>query len=338
MHREQIISAMQACDQLIASEDGADILVNRALGQLERLADKTGQDLSAITAPLDRAAAELEEARSSLEDLSADIDFDATTQSEIDNRLFKLRSIARKHNVETDELPDLLDDLRNRLNAIDDRGDSLMDLAKREQAAEREYEKLADQLHDERHDSAEQIENAIHPELSDLKLENATFQVSITTMGRDRWGPHGKDGIEFLIATNPGMTPGPIQKIASGGELARLMLALKVVLAGAASAPTLIFDEVDAGVGGAVADAVGRRLHTLGQQIQVLVVTHSPQVAARADHHWQIAKTSDAGRARTTIQAIDQSDRLEEIARMLAGQSVTDEARAAAKKLITADG
>ena len=177
---------------------------------------------------------------------------------------------------------------------------------------------------------------AIAAELPPLKLEKAQFATAVETVPESDWGPHGRDRVAFQVATNPGAPPGPLNRVASGGELARFMLALKVVLARGGSAPTLIFDEVDSGISGAVAAAVGDRLGRLGRDLQVLVVTHSPQVAARAGSHWRVAKASAGDRAATTVAALADDERREEIARMLSGATVTDQARAAADSLIAA--
>jgi len=225
------------------------------------------------------------------------------------------------------------------LTSVDDGAQHIAELAAKMDTTRAAYERAADRLQAQRQKSAASLDKRISQEFSGLRLGNARFETSLESMNEAEWGQHGKDRVAFLVATNPEQPAGPIHKIASGGEMARFMLALKVVLAEADPVPTLIFDEVDAGIGGAVAAAVGERLSDLGEACQALVVTHSPQVAARGTHHWRVSKSEPAndeadGRVWTTVEALDAAARKEEIARMLAGAKITDEARAAADSLL----
>jgi DNA repair protein RecN (Recombination protein N) len=236
--------------------------------------------------------------------------------------------------VPVDELADLREKLSERLAGLDDR-DSRVAAAVRAAGEQRAaYKRAAETLSAARRKTAEKLDAAVMRELKPLKLERATFETAIAALDESNWGETGMDKIAFAVATNPGQPPGSLSKIASGGELARFMLALKVVLARASAVPVLVFDEVDSGIGGATADAVGERLARLAETQQVLVVTHSPQVAARGNHHWQVSKGMKAGAMSTEVVTLDRAGRGEEIARMLSGAEVTAEARAAAAKLI----
>jgi len=288
---------------------------------------------------LDRAAAELEEAARQLRSLASEVDASPAELRELEDRLFALRDLARKHRVEPDALPAFRTEIENRLAAIDDRGGELERQRKAVDDAFAAYAALAEELSARRKTAAAKLDEAVMAELAPLKLEKATFATRVEPLAQDQWGPDGMDRVAFEVATNPGAAPGPIARIASAGELSRFMLALKVVLASVSTVPTLVFDEVDSGIGGATAAAVGERLARLGRDVQVLVVTHSPQVAARGAHHWRVQKggagadRDDKG-AITRVEELPDPDRREEIARMISGHHVTDEARAAADSLI----
>jgi DNA repair protein RecN (Recombination protein N) len=264
----------------------------------------------------------------------ADADLDPRQLEHVEERLFALRALARKHAVAVDDLARLREDFAQRLASLEDGGHVVERLRKEEAEASRDYGAAASRLSAGRLAAAGRLDSAVAGELDPLHLGKARFVTRVDALEERDWGPHGRDGVAFEVATNPGVPPGPLNRIASGGELARFTLALKVVLASADPVPTLIFDEVDAGVGGAVAAAVGERLARLACDVQVLVVTHSPQVAARGDHHWRIAKTVGERDARTCVEVLDPPGRKEEIARMLAGARVTPEARAAAESLL----
>jgi DNA repair protein RecN (Recombination protein N) len=254
--------------------------------------------------------------------------------AQVEDRLFALRALARKHDVAPDALADHGTVLAERLSAIEDSDAEIARLAKATAAAQDAYDKAAGALSASRTKAARKLETAMGRELPPLKLEKARFRVTLQPLDVEQRGGDGAERVVFEIAANPGTEPGPLNKVASGGELARVMLALRVVLAGQGTAPTLVFDEVDSGISGATADAVGERLARLGLRLQVLVVTHSPQVAARGDQHWRVAKQGTTRKTATTVEELASTERREEIARMLAGATVTDEARAAADKLL----
>jgi DNA repair protein RecN (Recombination protein N) len=305
-----------------------------ALRQIRRVADKVDGRLDPAVGALDRALSEVIEAQALLERAMADADLDPRQLEHVEERLFALRALARKHGVAVDDLARLREDFAQRLASLEDGGHVVARLQEEEADVLRHYGAAARRLSTGRAAAAGRLDAAVAGELEPLRLGKARFVTRVETLEEREWGPHGRDRVAFEVATNPGIPPGPLARIASGGELARFTLALKVVLAGADPVPTLIFDEVDAGVGGAVAAAVGERLARLARDVQVLVVTHSPQVAARGNHHWRIAKTVGEKRARTAVEVLDPPGRKEEIARMLAGARVTAEARAAAESLL----
>ncbi|HYN39550.1 MAG TPA: DNA repair protein RecN, partial [Rhodospirillales bacterium] len=305
-----------------------------ALRSLQRVAAKAEGRLDAAIAALDRALSDAVEGHALLEKTLADADLDPRQLETIEERLFALRAQARKHGVAVDDLARLHGEMARRVSGLEDGEAVLKGLRRDEAAAEARFRAAAATLGEGRRAAAVQLDAAMSGELAPLRLGKARFATRVEALPPDEGGAHGCDRVAFEVATNPGLPPGPLARIASGGELARFTLALKVVLAGADPVPTLIFDEVDAGVGGAVAAAVGERLARLACDVQVLVVTHSPQVAARADHHWRIAKSEADRTVRTSVEVLDAAGRTEEIARMLAGAQVTEEARAAAVSLL----
>jgi len=252
----------------------------------------------------------------------------------IETRLFELRAAARKHRCEVDDLPELMRAMREELNAIESGEARIADLEAAAKAASGTYRARAEALHANRVSAALQLDDAVAAELAPLKLDAARFRTAVAELPEERWGPHGLDSVEFLISTNPGAEFGSLAKIASGGELSRFILALKVALAEQGGAATVIFDEIDRGVGGAVASAIGERLARLADGGQLLAVTHSPQVAARGGTHYLIAKTSEGTVTRTSVELLDSAGRQEEIARMLSGAEITSEARAQADRLL----
>jgi DNA repair protein RecN (Recombination protein N) len=335
---EKLAAAMSEAAAVLRGGGGAPSCIERlrdALRQLERLRQKgLGERLDPVVMALDRAVAETEEAQAQLERLLVDTDLEPAALERVEERLFALRAAARKHGVAADDLPSVAEDLSGRLAALDDGATDLAALGRAEREAADAYARVAAHLSERRRAAAADFDAAVAAELEPLRLGKARFLTRIELLDDDAAGPAGRDEVSFEVATNPGMPPGPLAKIASGGELARFMLALKVVLAQADPVPVLIFDEVDAGIGGAVAAAVGERLARLAQSVQVLVVTHSPQVAARGDSHWRISKVMQGEVARTLVEVLDAAGRREEIARMLAGSRITDEARAAAASLL----
>ncbi len=285
-------------------------------------------------AALDRAVIEGGEAEDRLRAAAEALEFDPLALETAEARLFELRALARKHRCEVDHLPDKMREFRTALASIEG-GEAQLDALEAEaKAAGDRYRAAAHALHAQRRAAAVRLDTAVAGELAPLKLDSARFLTSVTELPEERWGPSGMDAVEFLIATNPGADFAPLNKIASGGELSRFILALKVALAEQGGAATVIFDEIDRGVGGAVASAIGERLARLANGGQLLAVTHSPQVAARGQTHYLIAKSSEGTVTRTSVAVLDQARRQEEIARMLSGAAVTPEARAQADRLL----
>jgi DNA repair protein RecN (Recombination protein N) len=338
MHGEHLIDAMnKALGDLIRS-DGAEESLRTAGRRLEQVADKADGRLDEAIAALDRAAIEAAEGQALLEKARAEIDLDPQKLEAVEERLFALRAQARKHNVDVDDLPDLLARMRGQLADVEDGGARLVQLQKAEQDARAAFETVARSLSKARSKAAVALDKAVGHELAPLKMEKAVFVTAVEDLEEPAWGEHGCDKVTFEVSTNPGAPAGPLNRIASGGELSRFMLALKAVLASSDKISTIIFDEVDAGIGGAVAAAVGERLATLSEGAQVLVVTHSPQVASRGAYHWRVSKSGDEGQVRTAIETLSSDARKEELARMLAGAEVTEEARAAADSLLQGVG
>ena len=285
-------------------------------------------------AALDRAEEALAEAETLLSRLANEADADPRLLEQAEERLFALRAAGRKHGVAVTELPGLLADLRGRLAALETGSAEIAALEVRLSEARAAYAEAAARLSEARRKAATRLQAAVMAELPPLRLDKARFVVEAAPLEEAKWGAGGADAVRFLIATNPGQAPGQLDRVASGGELSRLMLALKVVLVSGGSVPTIVFDEVDSGVGGATAAAVGDRLARVADRVQVLVVTHSPQVAARGTAHLQVAKVAGRDRAATRVHPLDHGARREEIARMLAGETVTEAARAAADSLL----
>ena len=311
----------------------ADALRGAARG-LERL-PPPNEEAQPILALLAAAQDAVAEAETLLERLLQEGGPDPRRLEALEDRLFGLRAAARKHSVAVVELPALLENLKERLGALDAGTGRVAALETEAKRARDAYTEAAGALSAARREAAKRLETALAKELPPLKLDRARFVVEIAPRDESGWGPDGMDRVTFLVSTNPGQAPGRLEKIASGGELSRLMLALKVVLARGSPVPTLVFDEVDAGIGGATAAAVGERLSRVAERLQVLVVTHSPQVAARAAQQLRVAKRVRGERAATLVEPLDRRERREEIARMLAGERVTDAARAAADSLLT---
>jgi len=327
---ERIRADVVRAHQMLGPE-GAEGAMRDADRWLSAAADKAEGQLDAALAALERALIELGEAASGVEAALDAMAFDPRALEACEERLFALRAAARKHGVQPDALADLADTLAARLHALDAGEEGIAALAAEVARAEAEFQKAAAALSAARAEAAGRLDAAMAAELAPLKLERAVFS---TRLAAGEAGPEGTDAVAFTVATNPGAPAGPLDKIASGGELSRFLLALKVVLARGADALVLIFDEIDRGVGGATADAVGRRLATLAETAQVLVVTHSPQVAARGAHHFRVAKSVDAGMTTSRVEALPPPERVDEIARMIAGAEVTDAARAAAQALL----
>lgn len=308
-------------------------LIRSAARKLDRLADTHPMLADALTS-LDRAVIEASEAEDKLNAAARAIEFEPARLDEIEVRLFELRALARKHNVAPDAILSLQENLTARLESIQAGGEGLAKLEAEVAAKFAAYRDCATALSETRTAAAAKLDAAVKAELAPLKLDAAQFQTAVEQLAEDRWSASGMDRVEFLISTNPGAPFAPLTKIASGGELSRFILALKVALAEEGGAATIIFDEIDRGVGGAVAAAIGERLSRLAQRTQLLAVTHSPQVAAKGQAHYFIAKSSQGTVTRTGVILLDADARRQEIARMLSGAEVTDEARAQAERLL----
>lgn len=315
--------------------DRAEGQIADAIRWLESVADRAEGRLDPTLEALSRAMLELSEAISGVEDTLQSLSFDPLELERTEERLFAIRALARKHQVQPDDLGTFAENLRVRLSALDAGEGEIGKLRQALSDADARYEGAAVQLTIARKDAAAQLDSAMAAELAPLKMERAQFKTVIETAPP---GPEGRDSVTFTVVTNPGAPAGPLNKIASGGELSRFLLALKVCLAAGEDPKTLIFDEIDRGVGGATADAVGKRLAALADGAQVLVVTHSPQVAAKGGHHWRVEKrieTQDgADITLSTVVPLAVSDRIDELARMLSGDRVTDAARAQARELL----
>ena len=304
-----------------------------AARRLDRIAPEHPLLAEALGA-LDRAVIEAGEAEEKLQAAAEALVHDPAALDAAETRLFELRALARKHRCEVDQLPELMRTMRGQLDSIEGSEAQLDALEAAAKEAGQRYRAEAQALHDRRVAAALRLDEAVARELAPLKLDAARFRTAVTPLPEDKWGAGGTDAVEFLIATNPGADFAPLTKIASGGELSRFILALKVALAEQGGAATVIFDEIDRGVGGAVASAIGERLARLSADGQLLAVTHSPQVAARGRMHYMIAKSSDGTVTKTSVALLDEGGRQEEIARMLSGAQVTPEARAQADRLL----
>ena len=337
MQAEKSAEDLRATLEAVAGPQSPVPPLATAVRRLERRAAQAPALVEPVVKAIDSALTALDEARTHLEHALRVADFDPAELERIEERLFALRAAGRKYNVPVDELAALARRYESDLALIDAGAERLAALEKAAQEAVARYRQAAEELSAARKRAAQKLDKAVNAELKPLKLERAQFTTQIESEGE---GPEGLDRIEFWVRTNPGTRPGPLMKVASGGELARFLLALKVVLADRGSAPTLIFDEIDTGVGGATADAIGVRLARLSSGVQVIAVTHAPQVAARADRHYLITKDALAKgkRVATRVTELEAERRREEIARMLAGAEITAEARAAAERLIRAAG
>lgn len=312
--------------------NGAEGAISDGMRWLDGVLDKAEGQLDKPIAALERAMLELSDAVSGVEICLDNLHFDPSELEDTEERLFSIRGLARKHQVAPDELAAHAEVLRGKLAALDAGDSDISALKQKLTTAEADYEKAAGTLTLARQKAAQQLDKAVKAELAPLKMERADFR---TVVAEAPSGPEGRDAVAFTVATNPGAPAGPLNKIASGGELSRFLLALKVCLSQSREeARTMIFDEIDRGVGGATANAVGRRLAELADGGQVLVVTHSPQVAALGAHHWRVEKRVANDVTTSTVVPLDSSERADEIARMLAGDTVTAEARAAARALL----
>jgi DNA repair protein RecN (Recombination protein N) len=335
MQAEQYVSALDEAESVLGGETAFESRINAALRRLERRKDGAGGRLDEVCAVLDTLLHAFGESGSAIDQARRQFEFDPRDLEKSEERLFALRAAARKYRCKVDDLATVKDKLGADLQRLEDGSGILTRLQAEEKAARAVYETAADDLSARRRKVARQLDKSVLAELPALKLEKALFETAVES-DASKPGAQGVDRVEFKVATNPGTPLQPLMKIASGGELARFMLALKVVLAAKGSAPVLIFDEIDTGVGGAVADAIGKRLRSLAKDLQIIAVTHSPQVAAKANQHLLISKqqSSKDKRMSTTVAALSEVARREELARMLSGDTVTEAARAQAGELM----
>ncbi|RUW29709.1 DNA repair protein RecN [Mesorhizobium sp. M1E.F.Ca.ET.041.01.1.1] len=333
MRAEKIASEIHDAQDVLSGPSSPLPQLASLLRRLQRKAGEVPGLLDDVVKSLDEAMISLDAAQSGVETALRATEYDPQRLEKAEERLFSLRAASRKHNVAVDDLAQLRDTMAADLADLDAGEERLHGLEKQAAAAREAYDISAAQLSSLRHAAAAGLSKAVMAELPALKLERAEFIVEMVSDAESRM-EEGIDQVEFWVRTNPGTRPGPMMKVASGGELSRFLLALKVALADRGSAPTLVFDEIDTGVGGAVADAIGQRLARLSKRVQVLSVTHAPQVAARAATHFLISKSGGKDRVATGIAEMDRAARQEEIARMLAGATITDEARAAAERLL----
>ena len=332
INRDKLIEAINLSLDALQS-GGAEKAISGAQNILSKSSDMH-DDFEEVVETLNRAHIEISEAISSLQSISSSVDLDDENLEAIEERLFAMRSMAKKYNVDVDGLAGYCEQIREKLGLIENADIKLGQLEADLVEAKARYLEQAKSLTDARILAAKSLENALHKELAPLKMENTRLQVNIEAVDEDSWSAHGVDKVAFLASTNPGLPFAQLTKIASGGELSRFMLAMKVALSNVTSPPVMIFDEIDTGIGGAVADAVGKRLEKLGGKLQVMAITHQPQVAARANSHHKISKQQQEDNTFTNIVPLSIKQREEELARMLAGSKITGEARAAAAKLL----
>lgn len=336
MHAEKILESLNYAYQALSGDKDVSSMLRQAMSAVDKANQYVGGKYDDIYAALDSSLVEVADALERIESASADINLNTSEQENIDERLFALKDLARKHGVGVDDLADTLQEFKNKLNSIELGEDHINNLRQKEQESRLKYLEEAGLLHDERMNVSQKLDAKIMEELPPLKMEKARFVTVLEKLPESSWSEHGTDGVSFTVSTNPNSPQGPLGKIASGGELARFMLALKVNLAQSSKVGTMIFDEVDAGIGGATAQAVGERLSRLGADVQVLVVTHSPQVAAQGRQHYKVEKSTQDNITTTKVFELDDAARREEIARMLSGATITGEARAAADALLSA--
>ncbi|MAM68739.1 MAG: DNA repair protein RecN [Rhodospirillaceae bacterium] len=338
MNAEKIADALNGALEVITGSKGLQSSLSKTMRPLERANEQAAGSLKPALEAMERTANEAAAAADLLLEALRSTDLDPAQLERLDERLFALRALARKHNTDVASLSKLRDEFAAKLERLDNADRNLTRLEEKAKAANDHFQTTANMLFEKRKKVASKLDNAINAELPNLRLEKALFATSVTKLSESEWSSHGIDRINFEVTTNPGQPAGPINKVASGGELARLLLALKVALSTSNRVSTLVFDEVDAGVGGATAASVAERLSRLSDGAQVLVVTHSPQVAARGARHFRVMKSvtreTNAENTITSVTQLSSEERREEIARMLAGATVTEEARAAADSLI----
>lgn len=334
MNAEKIIDSLNYAYGALTERADVQGAIRSAQSAMDKANTLVDGRYQTIIDMLDQALIDISETVNELEEVSHNVSLNQNELENIEERLYALRGLARKHNVAVSDLPQTLVDFRNRLSTIELGEEGIAALRKAEDTAKLDYVKAANELSSARQAAALQLDNKVMSELPPLKMEKARFVTVVEKTDESGWSEKGFNNVYFTVATNPNSPQGPLNKIASGGELARFMLALKVNLAQSSSVATMIFDEVDAGVGGATAQAVGERLARLARDVQVLVVTHSPQVAACGNNHFKVEKSTADNVTTTTVRELTKIEKSEEIARMLAGEVITDAARAAAKVLM----
>ena len=334
MNAEKIIDSLNYAYGALTERADVQGAIRSAQSAMDKVNTLVDGRYQTIIDMLDQALIDISETVNELEEVSHNVSLNQNELENIEERLYALRGLARKHNVAVSDLPQTLADFRNRLSTIELGEEGIAALRKAEDTAKLDYVKAANELSSARQAAALQLDNKVMSELPPLKMEKARFVTVVEKTDESGWSEKGFNNVYFTVATNPNSPQGPLNKIASGGELARFMLALKVNLAQGSSVATMIFDEVDAGVGGATAQAVGERLARLARDVQVLVVTHSPQVAACGNNHFKVEKSTADNVTTTTVRELTKIEKSEEIARMLAGEVITDAARAAAKVLM----
>ena len=332
---ERTTQALLESNQILSGEGGVESQLSKALRALEHSKASAGGVLDNAYAALERALIETQEANSALENAGHTIESSGMNLEDLDDRLFALRDAARKHGVDPDGLIDLMNNINISLSMLRDNDASINTLKNAVDEALEVYLELSDTLSTIRKNAGDLLATSINNELPELHLNGAIFSLDIKPMAPGTWTANGRDIVTFMVQMNAGTSPAPLHKTASGGELSRLLLALKVSLAETSTEETIIFDEIDSGVGGATADAIGERLAELALRFQVMTITHSPQVAAKGDTHMKIEKSTTNGETSTTVSILSEEQRREELARMLSGSEITEEARAAATRLIS---
>lgn len=335
MNAEKILENLDAAYKAL-NQGGVQSALRQAQAAISRVNVLLNGKFDNIYSLLDTALVNADEAGEEIEAASNEVSLNQNELDAVEERLFALKALARKHNTTIEELPLVWQQMEENLRNLELGEDDIENLRKLEEAAYKDYVKKATEVSQARLAAALRLDGKIQAELPDLKMEKARFMTQISTKPENQWNENGRDDVCFMVSTNPNTPYGSISKIASGGELARFMLALKVNLAQTSQVETMIFDEVDTGIGGATAQAVGEKLAKLGEQVQVLVVTHSPQVAAQSKYHYKVEKTTVDNVTTTSLRELSDAEKTEEVARMLSGEHITDEARAAAKVLIGA--
>lgn len=335
MNAEKILENLDAAYKAM-SQGGVQSALRQAQAAVARVNNLLNGKFDNIYTLLDTALVNADEASEEIETASNEVSLNQNELDAVEERLFALKALARKHNVMVEELPQVWRQMEDSLQTMERGEENIENLRKLEETAYKDYEKKATEVSQSRLAAALRLDGKIQAELPDLKMEKARFMTQISTKPENLWNENGRDEVCFMVSTNPNTPYGSISKIASGGELARFMLALKVNLAQSSQVETMIFDEVDTGIGGATAQAVGEKLAKLGEQVQVLVVTHSPQVAAQSKYHYKVEKKTVDNVTTTSLRELSAAEKTEEVARMLSGEHITDEARAAAKVLIGA--